>query len=106
MIIATTAIITTLCISLTSLYLSEDVHYIILHHFRCTNGTCDCQILCFMAVLAIGIATDSSICRVFISFQHVAFTKRALIIHELHQKHEVDSTHKGVMLIDFILKTK
>ena len=56
-----TLIITALCFALTSLYLSQYVHCIILHHLRCSSGTYDCQILCFRADLPIGISTNSSI---------------------------------------------
>ena len=34
---------------------------------------------------------------VFIRFQYDAFTELALIILQLHQNHEGDSTHKGVI---------
>ena len=42
--------------------------------------THDCQILCFWAVLAIGIATNSIVCRVFIHSQYGAFTERLYTI--------------------------
>ena len=59
----------------TFLLLSQDFHYIIVHHYRCINGTYECQILCFRAVLAIGIATNSSVYHVFIRSQYGVFTE-------------------------------
>ena len=52
--------------------------------------------LWFRAVSAIGIATNSRISRIFISFQHGAFTEWSLIILQLHQSHEDVSIHSSL----------
>ena len=42
---------------------------------------------------------NNGVGRVFIPSQYVAFTERALMILQLHQNREVESTHKGIISI-------
>ena len=87
-----------LCVSLLPRFIIV-IHYIILHNFRHPNGYYDYQILCLRAVLAIGIATNSSVCRVIIRSQYGTFTERALIILQLHKNRKGESTHKVAIKI-------